>query len=58
MGEEKQQESQKHKNNLNKKTIKCIRNFFKDVIINNFRTLFEQEDDYFKPIRAGSFWNK
>ena len=26
-------------------------------IIRNIRTLFKQEDDYYKPIRLGNFWN-
>ena len=26
-------------------------------IIRNIRTLFKQEDDYYKPIRLGKFWN-
>ena len=29
----------------------------KDRIITEIRTLFEQEDDYYKPIRVGNFWN-
>ena len=29
----------------------------KDRIIREIRTLFEQEDDYYKPIRVGNFWN-
>ena len=26
-------------------------------MIRNIRTLFEQEDGYYKPIRVGKFWN-
>ena len=53
------------RNNL-KKTIKSIRNHFKlkkvneaikDRIIRDIRTLFKQEDDYYKPIKVGNFWN-
>ena len=47
--------------------IKNVRNFFKlkkkmkqlkERIIRDIRTLFEQGDDYYKPVRAGNFWNK
>ena len=46
--------------------IKSISNLFKlkkeyesikDRIITDIRTLFKQEDDYYKPIRVGNFWN-
>ena len=46
--------------------IKSIRNLFilktenkalKDGIIRDIRTLFEQEDDYYKPIKVRNFWN-
>ena len=46
--------------------IKNIRNFFKlekenetikDRIIRDIRILFEQEDDYYKPIGVGNFLN-
>ena len=46
--------------------IKIIRNLFKlknqnetikDSIIRDIRTLFEQEDDYYKPVSVGNFWN-
>ena len=46
--------------------IKSIRNLFilkkeekeiKDRIIRDITTLFEQEDDYYKPIRVGNAWN-
>ena len=45
--------------------IKSIINLFKlkkneaikDRIIRDIRTLFKQEDDYYKPIREGNFWN-
>ena len=46
--------------------IKSIRNIFvlkkenreiKDIIIRDIRTLFEQEDVYYKPKKASSFWN-
>ena len=50
-----------------KNIIKSIRNLsklkkekgsIKDRTIRDIRTLFEQEDDdYYKPIRAGNFWN-
>ena len=30
----------------------------KERIIRDIRTLFEQGDDYYKPVRAGNFWNK
>ena len=29
----------------------------KDRIIRDIRTLFKQEDDFYKPIRVGNFWN-
>ena len=47
-------------------TIKNIRNLFKleketkpikDKIINDIRSLFEQEVDYYKPIRMSSFYS-
>ena len=46
--------------------IKSIRNLFilkieneviKDRIIRVLRTLFEQEDDFYKGLRVGNFWN-
>ena len=46
--------------------IKSIGNLFKlrkenetikDRIIRDIRTLFKQEDDYYKPIRVHNFWN-
>ena len=46
--------------------IKSIRNLFKlkkeseaikDRIFRDIRTFFKQEDDYYKPIRVGNFWN-
>ena len=46
--------------------IKSIRNRFKlkkeneaikDRIIRDIRTLFKQEDDYYKPIKVCNFWN-
>ena len=46
--------------------IKHIRNLFKlkkekktikDRIIRDIKTLFEQEDDYYKPVRVGNFCN-
>ena len=52
--------------NNQKKAIKSIRNLFKrkkenetikDKLIRDIRTLFNQEDDYYKPIRVGNFWN-
>ena len=29
----------------------------KDRIIRDVETFFEQEEDYYKPVRAGNFWN-
>ena len=57
------------KRNNQKKAIQSIRNLFKIKnenkaiqyrIIRDIRTLFEQqeESDFYKRIRAGSFWNK
>ena len=57
------------KRNNQKKAIQSIRNLFKIKnenkaiqyrIIRDIRTLFEQqeENDFYKRIRAGSFWNK
>ena len=49
--------------NNQKKTIKSIRNLFKlkkeNEAIKDIMTLFEQQEekDYYKPIRAGNFWN-
>ena len=46
--------------------IKSIRNIFvlkkenkeiKDIIVRDIRTLFEQEDDYYKPKKISNFWN-
>ena len=46
--------------------IKNVRNLFvlrkgnkaiKDSIIGYIRNLFEQEEDYFKPLRVNKFWN-
>ena len=46
--------------------IKNIRNLFKlkkendaikVVMFIDVMTLFKQEEDYYKPIRAGNFWN-
>ena len=47
--------------------IKNIRLFFfklkkenkgmKDYIIRDNKTLFEQKEDYYKPVRVGNFWN-
>ena len=55
--------------NNQKKAIQSIRNLFKIKnenkaiqyrIIRDIRTLFEQqqENDFYKRIRAGNFWNK
>ena len=42
-------------------TIKIIRNLFRikkeNEAIEDIRVLFEQEEDYHKPLRAGNFWN-
>ena len=47
-------------------TTKSIRNLFKlkkeneaikDRIIRDIKTLLKQEDDYYKPISVGNFWN-
>ena len=57
------------KRNNQKKTTNSIRNLFKIKnenkaiqyrIIRDIRTLFEQqqENDFYKRIRAGNFWNK
>ena len=57
------------KRNNQKKAIQSIRNLFKIKnenkaiqyrIIRDIRTLFEQqqENDFYKRIRAGNFWNK
>ena len=46
--------------------MKSIRNLFKlkkeneankNKIVRDLRTLFKQEDDFYKPIRVGNFWN-
>ena len=29
----------------------------KDKIIKYIKTLFQEEDDYYKPIKEGNFWN-
>ena len=29
----------------------------KDRILRDINTLFEKEDDYYKPVRMGNFWN-
>ena len=48
------------------KIIENIRNLFKlkkekermkDRIIRDIKTLFDQEEDYYKPVRVGSFCN-
>ena len=28
-----------------------------DRIIRDIETLFDQEDDYYKPLKVGNFWN-
>ena len=47
-------------------TVKYIKSLFKlkkenetitDKIIRNIKTLFEEEDDYYKPARVGYIWN-
>ena len=47
-----------------KDIIKSIKNHFKlknyaikDRIIRVIKALFQQENDYYKPIRVGNFWN-
>ena len=49
-----------------KNVIKSIRNLFKlkkeneaikDRIIRDIRSLFKQEEDYYKPLRVGNFFN-
>ena len=56
----------KTQNQFEENIIKSIRNLFKlkretktikDRIIRDVRALFEQENDYYKPIRVGNFWN-
>ena len=56
----------KSKKQSEENIIKSIRNLLilkkenkeiKDRIIRDIRTLFEQEDDYYKLIRVGNFWN-
>ena len=37
--------------------LKKEREGIKDRIIRDIRTLFKQEDDYYKPSRVGGFWN-
>ena len=48
------------------KIIRNIRNLFnlkkeneaiKDKIMRDFKTLFEQEEDFYKPVRVGNFWS-
>ena len=29
----------------------------KDTLIRDIRTIFEQEDDYYEPVKVGNFWN-
>ena len=29
----------------------------KDTVIRDIRTIFEQEDDYYEPVKVGNFWN-
>ena len=47
--------------------IKSMRNFFKlkiekkiikDRTIRDIKTIFEQEEDYYEPVRVGNFWKK
>ena len=56
----------KTQNQSEENIIKSIRNLFKlnkeneaikDRIIRYIRALFEQQDDYYKPIRGGNFCN-
>ena len=37
--------------------LKKQKETIKDKITRNIETLFEQEDDYYKPIKVGNFWN-
>ena len=54
------------KKQCDKNIMKSIRNLFKlkkeneankNKIVRDLRTLFKQEDDFYKPIRVGNFWN-
>ena len=64
MRERKETKQIKNRNNQSK-TIKNIKNLFilkkekeiKDRIIRDIRTLFEQEDGYYKLKRKNNFWN-
>ena len=51
---------------IDKTPVKDKRNLFKllkeneiikDRVARDIQNLFEQEDDYYKPIRVGNFWN-
>ena len=37
--------------------LKKQKETIKDKMTRNIETLFEQEDDYYKPIKVGNFWN-
>ena len=64
MWERKETKQIKNRNNQSK-TIKNIKNLFiikkekeiKDRIIRDIKTLFGQEDDYYKLKRKNNFWN-
>ena len=56
-GGKKQLEENIIKSARNLSTLKKENKQIKDKIIKDIRTLFKQEDDYYKPIRVGNFWN-
>ena len=49
---------EKYKNNPKTKKVKKTRNeATKDRIMGNVKTIFEQEEDYQKPVTVSNFWN-
>ena len=52
----KQKEKKKERKKLEKKK-ELNERLIKDRIITDIRTLFEQEEDYYKPKRVSNFWN-
>ena len=52
------QKKKKRKNKIVEKNININNRLIKDRVIRDIRTLSkQQEEDYYKPKRVGSFWN-
>ena len=53
----KKEEKRKRKEKNGKKEKKRKKKKINERIIRDVWTTFEQEDDYYKPIRVGNIWN-